>query len=174
MLNLEQAKQLEAKIAKAINYVERISREKSAMLQQEAELKSRLDAYQKQEAEMKAKLESYQGRIDELEVLVARFKDDQGKIEESILSALDRLSQFEKDMEKSLKDKGEAPAGADGGGPAGPAPKAAARQAEEKKAPEGHAAGAGGLLIDTPEREAPGGGENSDDSQEKGAELDIY
>ena len=36
------------------------------------------------------------------------FKEDQGRIEEGILAALDRLSQFEKAIEKSLRDKSAA------------------------------------------------------------------
>jgi len=47
-----------------------------------------------------------------------RFKDDQGKIEESILSALDRLNQFEKDIEKSLKEKPDTKNDVDTGSPA--------------------------------------------------------
>jgi len=97
MINLEQVKLLEAKVAKAVDYVERLSKENAAL--------------HHQEAEMQAKLESYQKRIDELEVLVTDFKEDQGRIEETILSALDRLSQFEQAMEKTLRDK---PAGTKG------------------------------------------------------------
>jgi FtsZ-binding cell division protein ZapB len=90
MINLEQVKLLEAKVGKAIDFVERLARENILLRRQESELQARLGSYQK--------------RIDELEVLVTGFKDDQGRIEEGILSALDRLSQFEKAMEKSLKD----------------------------------------------------------------------
>jgi FtsZ-binding cell division protein ZapB len=90
MINLEQVKLLEAKVGKAIDFVERLARENAVLRRQESELQARLGSYQK--------------RIDELEVLVVGFKDDQGRIEEGILSALDRLSQFEKAMEKSLKD----------------------------------------------------------------------
>ena len=90
MINLEQVKLLEAKVAKAIEFVERLAKENAVLRRQEAELQARLGSYQK--------------RIDELEVLVVGFKDDQGRIEEGILAALDRLSQFEKAMEKSLKD----------------------------------------------------------------------
>jgi chromosome segregation ATPase len=112
MLNIEQVKQLETKIAKAINYVERMTKERSELLQREAELRARIDAYQKQEAEVKAKFEAQKARIDELEAVVSRFREEQGLIEDGILSALDRLSQFEKDIEKSLKAK---PADAKGG-----------------------------------------------------------
>jgi predicted nuclease with TOPRIM domain len=91
MINLEQVKLLEAKVTKTIDYVERLSKENAALHRQESELQT--------------KLESYQKRIDELEVLVTGFKDDQDRIEEGILSALDRLSTFEKAMEKTLREK---------------------------------------------------------------------
>ncbi|MDR0457239.1 MAG: hypothetical protein LBH20_11225 [Treponema sp.] len=90
MINLEQVKLLETKVAKAVDYVERLARENIALHRQEAELQTRLESYQK--------------RIDELEVLVTGFKEDQNRIEEGILSALDRLNKFEKAMEKSLRD----------------------------------------------------------------------
>jgi hypothetical protein len=88
MISLEQVKLLESKVAKAIDYVKRVTEENKRL---------------------EATLESYQKRIDELEVLVQGFKEDQGKIEEGILAALDRLNQFEDAIEKSLsksKDSG--------------------------------------------------------------------
>jgi len=91
MINLEQVRLLEARVAKAVEYIERLSKENAALRQRETELQ--------------AKLETNQIRIDELELLVMDFKVDQGEIEEGILSALDRLSKFEKAMEKSLKEK---------------------------------------------------------------------
>jgi peptidoglycan hydrolase CwlO-like protein len=84
MISLEQVKLLETKVTKAIEHVERITSENTAL---------------------RAKLDSYQKRIDELEVLVMRFKEDQGRIEDGILAALDRLNQFEGAIEKSLKEK---------------------------------------------------------------------
>jgi len=90
MINLEQVKLLETKVAKAVDYVERLAKENTALHRQETELQTRLESYQK--------------RIDELEVLVTGFKEDQNRIEEGILSALDRLSKFEKAMEKGLRD----------------------------------------------------------------------
>jgi FtsZ-binding cell division protein ZapB len=90
MINLEQVKLLESKVAKAIDYVERLTKENTAL--------------RRQEAEWQKKMESYQKRIDELEILVTGFKEDQGRIEEGILAALDRLSQFEKAIEKSLRE----------------------------------------------------------------------
>jgi len=91
MINLEQVKLLETKVAKTVDYVERLAKENTVLHRQETELQTRLESYQK--------------RIDELEVLVMGFKEDQNRIEEGILSALDRLSQFEKAIEKSLRDK---------------------------------------------------------------------
>jgi chromosome segregation ATPase len=91
MINLEQVKLLETKVAKTIDFVEKVSKENTALLRREAELQEKLETYQK--------------RIDELEVLIMGFKEEQGRIEDGILSALDRLSQFEDAIEKSLKEK---------------------------------------------------------------------
>ena len=91
MISLDQVKLLEAKVARAIEYVERVNSENIALVQREAELL--------------AKLESSQKRTEELEALVLRFKEDQSRIEDGILAALDRLNQFEEAIEKSLEDK---------------------------------------------------------------------
>jgi len=91
MINLEQVKLLESKVAKTIDFVERVSKENAALLRREAELQEKLETYQK--------------RIDELEVLIMGFKEEQNRIEDGILAALDRLSQFEEAIEKSLKEK---------------------------------------------------------------------
>jgi hypothetical protein len=81
MLSLEQVRLLDEKVARTVEYVGRLSAENAA-------LRKKLDATQK--------------RIDELEVFVSLFKEEQGRIEDGILSALDRLSQFENVIEKSL------------------------------------------------------------------------
>jgi chromosome segregation ATPase len=81
MVTLEQVKLLESKVAKTIEFVNRITDENSLL---------------------KGKMETYRQRIDELEGLVQRFRDDQGRIEEGILSALDRLNQFEDAIGRSL------------------------------------------------------------------------
>jgi len=81
MVSLEQVKLLESKVAKAIDYLKKVTEEK---------------------AQLKEKLDSYQRRIEELEVLIQRFKDDQSRIEDGILSALDRLNQFEDALESTL------------------------------------------------------------------------
>jgi chromosome segregation ATPase len=81
MVTLEQVRLLETKVAKAIDFVRQVTEENNAL---------------------KGKVDSYEKRIDELEVLIQSFKEDQGRIEDGILSALDRLNQFEDAIEKSL------------------------------------------------------------------------
>jgi chromosome segregation ATPase len=93
MINLEQVKLLETKVAKTIDFVEKVSKENTALLRREAELQEKLEANQK--------------RIDELEVLIMGFKEEHGRIEEGFFSVLDRLSQFEEAIEKSLKEKNQ-------------------------------------------------------------------
>ncbi|MDR2184370.1 MAG: cell division protein ZapB [Treponema sp.] len=85
MVTLEQVKLLETKVAKAINYVNQVNSENSRL---------------------RITLDSYRKRIDELEVLVQQFKEDQSHIEKGIISALDRLNQFEDAIEKSLSTAG--------------------------------------------------------------------
>jgi peptidoglycan hydrolase CwlO-like protein len=143
MINLEQVKLLESKVSRAIDYVERMAKENAVLHRQESELQTRLESYQK--------------RIDELEVLVSGFKDDQDRIEEGILSALDRLSQFEKAMEKTLKEK-----------PAKAAKETAAKSQAAPTAPEAAAdnpgSGEGQTCFEIPEG-APEG---------TAPELDIF
>ncbi|MCL2557386.1 MAG: hypothetical protein FWE09_02805 [Treponema sp.] len=157
MLNVEQVRQLETKIAKAINYVERMAKEKGELLHRDAELRARIDAHQRQEAELKARIESMKGRIEELESFVSRFKEEQVMIEDGILSALDRLSQFEKDMEKSLMSKPEGEARDEG---------------------EQETSGDEGAREDEPEEAAEdpeaANGEGGDNPGGKGEELDIF
>ena len=81
MVSLEQVKLLETKVARTIDYVKKVTEENSFL---------------------KGKLDSYQQRIDELEVLIKQFREDQSRIEDGILSALDRLNQFEDALESKL------------------------------------------------------------------------
>jgi FtsZ-binding cell division protein ZapB len=83
MVTLEQIRQLETKIGKAIDYVNRVSGEN-------ARLQGELDGSQK--------------RIAELEETVQRFREEQSRIEEGILAALDRLDQFEDAVNKGLSN----------------------------------------------------------------------
>jgi predicted nuclease with TOPRIM domain len=91
MISLEQVQLLESKVTKAIEYVKRVTAENAALISERTGLQAKLDANQK--------------RIDELEVHVMRFKEDQSRIEDGIIAALDRLSQFEEAFENSLKEK---------------------------------------------------------------------
>jgi len=91
MISLEQVQLLESRVAKAIEYVKNLKSENAALSSDRARLQKKLDTNQK--------------RLDELEVLVMRFKDDQGRIEDGIVAALDRLSQFEEAFENSLKEE---------------------------------------------------------------------
>ena len=90
MISLEQVQELETKVAKTIEYVQRVNAENTALLSERAGLQQKLEANQK--------------RLDELELLVMRFKEDQGRIEDGIVAALDRLNQFEEAFEKSLNE----------------------------------------------------------------------
>jgi predicted nuclease with TOPRIM domain len=81
MVSLEQVKLLESRVTNTIEYIKKITGENT---------------------KLKEKLDSYQKRIEELEVLVQQFKENQGKIEDGILSALDRLNQFEDALESKL------------------------------------------------------------------------
>ncbi|MDR2481088.1 MAG: cell division protein ZapB [Spirochaetaceae bacterium] len=83
MVSIEQVRLLEARVIKTIEFVDQVTEENTLL---------------------KSKLDSCQKRIDELEVLIQRFKEDQVKIEDSIISALDRLNKFEDDMGKGLSN----------------------------------------------------------------------
>ena len=91
MVSLEQVQLLESKVARAIEYVKKVTEENSSLALENSGLMN--------------KLESTQKRLDELELLVMSFKEDQGRIEDGIMAALDRLSQFEEAFENSLKEK---------------------------------------------------------------------
>ena len=84
MLSLEQVMMLESKVTRIINHTKKLNEENS-------NLKKTLDSYQK--------------KIEELEVIVQQFKEDQGRIEDGILSALDRLNKFEDALESKLSSE---------------------------------------------------------------------
>ncbi len=74
MLSLDQVRLLENRVEKAVTKIQSLTTENN---------------------HLRGQLSSLQSRVAELEGLVRSFKDDQGRIEEGILSALDRLSAFE-------------------------------------------------------------------------------
>lgn len=77
MLNLDQVRLLENRVEKAIGKIQSLDAENTLL---------------------KSQLSTLQAHVSELEGLVQGFKDDQGRIEEGILNALDRLSAFEDSM----------------------------------------------------------------------------
>jgi chromosome segregation ATPase len=137
MVTLEQVRLLETKVAKAIEYINRVTDENALL---------------------KGTLGSYQKRIDELEVLVQRFKEDQGRIEEGIISALERLNQFEDAIEKSLSSPAGFPP---------PSPREAEEPRQSAPPPD-----AGEPLRSAPPPET----EEAEAPEETGsdAELDIF
>ena len=82
MINLEQIRELESKIAKAVDLIS-VLRKENAVLQ--------------------ATLDKSQKRIEEFEQLIGSFKSDQFEIEKAILSALQKLDSLEDDVADSPK-----------------------------------------------------------------------
>lgn len=74
MLNLDQINQLETRVSKAIELMQSLKDENDLL---------------------KLELHDRQTRIEELENIVLVFKNDQAKIEEGIINALNHLSAFE-------------------------------------------------------------------------------
>jgi len=154
MISLEQVQLLEAKVARAIEYVQRVTAENLSLASEKDGLQAKLEANQK--------------RIDELEVLIMRFKEDQGRIEDGIIAALDRLSQFEEAFENSLKEKTagkKAPAKPDAKQAAKTSEKPAEADASQKE-----------VFFEIPEKEAGKSSslpENASTSETAG-ELDIF
>jgi FtsZ-binding cell division protein ZapB len=87
MISLEQIRLLESRVEKAVVYI---------------------DLLQDENASLKSKLSGYEKRIQDLEVLVRSFQQDQGRIEEGILHALDRLNAFEDEILSEAEEKPKA------------------------------------------------------------------
>ncbi len=84
MVNLDQIKLLESKVEKAVNLIKSLSEEKDSL---------------KKEVEEKNK------RISELENLIIILKDDQSKIEQGIVNALNHLSAFESSVYEKMQSE---------------------------------------------------------------------
>jgi len=91
MLTLDQVRLLENRVEKAVGKIVSLTDENTHLRNQ---------------------LTSLHSRVAELEGLVKTFRDDQGRIEEGILSALDRLSAFEDTLfaEDSSEQESSSPA----------------------------------------------------------------
>ncbi|MDR1901345.1 MAG: cell division protein ZapB [Treponema sp.] len=74
MISLEQVRLLESKIVKTLDYINQLTGENNLL---------------------KGELDSCQKRVDELEGLILEFKEEQSRIEEGILSSLNKLNEFE-------------------------------------------------------------------------------
>ncbi len=85
MITLDQIKQLDRKVRKAIDKINSLKNENN-MLQ--------------------GKLDNYQLRIEELEVLIDTFKEDQGEIENGIIGALNQLDLMEEDTSLTGRETG--------------------------------------------------------------------
>jgi FtsZ-binding cell division protein ZapB len=80
MVSLEQIRKLEARVSQAVSTILELREENSTLRQ---------------------KLEKYQQKIDQLELLIAQYRDSQKEIEEGILNALRQLDHLEDDALKS-------------------------------------------------------------------------
>jgi len=147
MISLEQVQLLETRVSKAIEYVQLKDAENAALINEKAGLQKKLEANQK--------------RIDELEMLVMRFKEDQSRIEDGIIAALDRLSQFEEALENSLKEEKT------------PAKKniAKVREKEQDSQPPSVPKE---IFFEIPEKESVEEGGLPDDGNSSEGELDIF
>ena len=83
MLTLDQIRQLETKVAKAIQLIQSLKEENDSL---------------------KLEVHDRQKRIEELENIVLVFKNDQAKIEEGIVNALNHLSAFEDTVYQTKSD----------------------------------------------------------------------
>jgi septal ring factor EnvC (AmiA/AmiB activator) len=159
MVTLEQVRQLETKIGKAIEYVNRVSGEN-------ARLRGELDGGQK--------------RIAELENTIQRFREDQSRIEEGILAALERLDQFEDVVNQNLSNVQAVVAAAAPAVPAypDPVPANAVNTANAASTADTAASVETDAPADGPDGEDSSDGEDSPDgepSEEAGSEeLDIF
>lgn len=147
MVSIEQVKLLESRIIKAIEFIDQVTDENALL---------------------KSKFESCQKRVDELEVLLQRFKEDQAKIEDGIVSALDRLNKFEDDMDKGgAKPHAEA-------APPPPAPSPAPPPAEPAGVGSGGEGDGGGFVLKEKPYVPDEEGEESGETPAAAAELDIF
>jgi FtsZ-binding cell division protein ZapB len=88
MVTIEQVELLESKVSKAIEYVKRLTAENE-------QLRGVSNRVASENSMLHGKLDGYQKRIAELEEILLGFKKDQERIEQGIISALDRLNHFE-------------------------------------------------------------------------------
>jgi septal ring factor EnvC (AmiA/AmiB activator) len=146
MIRLDQIKNLESKVNRAVEQIRLLREENKAL---------------------KRTVEKSQARMGELEGLVSRFKSDQDEIEQGILRALKNLDKLEDEVTtRAGRKESAAPAVA----PSSPAPAAAAAPAHSKApaaAPEPLAE------AEPPEEPVVDTGED-DPEPATGEQLDIF
>ncbi|HDQ14836.1 MAG TPA: cell division protein ZapB [Sediminispirochaeta sp.] len=84
MVSVEQIRLLEKKVRGAVEQISSLKKENQSL---------------------KERLGEYEGRINELQLLIESFKQDQGEIEQGILSALDELNRLEDNLDSSEQDQ---------------------------------------------------------------------
>ena len=84
MVSVEQIRLLEKKVRRAVEQISSLKKENQSL---------------------KERLGEYEGRINELQLLIESFKQDQGEIEQGILSALDELNRLEDNLDSSEQDQ---------------------------------------------------------------------
>jgi len=89
MINLQQIKDLEARVDTAVGLIERLRKENAAL---------------------KGTLAGSQKKIKDLEALVRSFRDDQEEIEGIIVSTLTKLERLEDEVSDKPKEKAAQPA----------------------------------------------------------------
>ena len=94
MLSIDQVRQLENRVEKAVRKINSLTEENQHLSDENKMLQEQLA--------------SVQTRVSELERSVEAFKEEQGRIESGILSALDKLSAFEDTvMSEGAEGEGE-------------------------------------------------------------------
>ncbi|MDR1786932.1 MAG: hypothetical protein LBR16_00560 [Treponema sp.] len=124
MITLEQVKQLETKVTRAIDLVRELSEENTLLHERTEAGRAQITALERQ--------------ISVLEEQVQLFRGEQKRIEEGILATLDRLNKFEDVVERRIHAAGAASYAASAPAPA-PAPEPASAPApasEPEPAPE--------------------------------------
>ena len=94
MITLEQIRRLDEKVQQAVQFIQTLKSENESL---------------------RGRLSEYEGRISELEVLITRFREDQGEIEQGIVRALQHLDELEDTISPTTEEPSGQPADASDG-----------------------------------------------------------
>jgi FtsZ-binding cell division protein ZapB len=104
MLTIEQVELLEAKVSKAVDYIRRLTSDNE-------KLRSASDRLVSENEALRFKIERSQHQNADLEAALRGFKQDQERIEQGIICALERLNHFEDAVDGTESERtGEEPA----------------------------------------------------------------